>query len=251
MAGLLRQQPAHFQQVAVRLDVVDVIAHGFDELTHHRLEDLKHPACAVVAHQDTASVALLGIPFAGPAHARPGGDVVEQDDRLTLPCLDAGELAQPSRVVVTTGHRDAQAQVSGAVLARLEDDLVDDVAELVDGTQTLVDAIALVGMHGDVPMQHIPEPVVAVAQTPGRLEVVVHLIHRPAVEHSQVGKVTGDVLDGDSQVGLALAVGQLLMDLAGLAVNEVGLQSLAVAHQQRVGERAVTPEEAHAMELHE
>ena len=42
-----------------------------------------------------------------------------------------------------------------------------------------------------------------------------------------------------------------VVDLARLGVHEVGLQALAVAHEQRVGQRAVTPEEAQAVELDE
>ena len=100
-------------------------------------------------------------------------------------------------------------------------------------------------------MQHVPEALVAVAQAQRSLEVLVDLLDGPAVHDGQVGQVAGHVLDGDLQVCLALAVGELLVDLARLGVHEVGLQALPVAHQQRVGERAVAPEEARAVELHE
>ena len=97
----------------------------------------------------------------------------------------------------------------------------------------------------------LPEALVAVAQAEGGLEVVVDLVDGAAVHDGQVGQVTGHVLDGDLEVRLALPVGELLVDLARLGVHEVGLEALPVAHEQRVGERAVAPEEARAVELHE
>ena len=106
--------------------------------------------------EDPPAAALLGVPGAGPAHARPGRHVVEQDGRLALAGLDAGQLAQPARVVVAAGHGDAQAQLVRVVLAGLEDDLVDDVAQLVDGLQAAIDAVALVALDADVRVQRPP-----------------------------------------------------------------------------------------------
>ena len=100
-------------------------------------------------------------------------------------------------------------------------------------------------------MQDVPEALVAVAQAQGSLEVVVDVLDGLAVHDGQVGQVAGHVLDRDLEVRLALPIGQSLMDLARLGIHEVGLQALPVPHQQRVGERAVTPEEAGSMELHE
>ena len=128
-------------------------------------------------------------------------------------------------------------------------DLVDHVAQLVQCLESLVHAIALVGVDGDVLVQHIPESFVASAQAQGCLEVVVDVLHGLAVERGHVGEVAGHVLDGDLEIGLALAVRKTFMDLAGLAVDEIGLQPLPVAHEQGVGQRAISPEEAHAVEV--
>ncbi len=67
----------------------------------------------------------------------------------------------------------------------------------------------------------------------------------------EVGEPEGDVLDEDLGVVFALAVGQPVVDLARLGVDEVGLDPVAVAAEQRVGERAVAPEDAVAVEIDE
>ena len=52
------------------------------------------------------------------------------------------------------------------------------------------------------------------------------------------------MLTGDVEVVLALAVGELVVQLAGLGVDEVRRERAGVAPEQRVGQRAVPPEEA-------
>ncbi len=68
---------------------------------------------------------------------------------------------------------------------------------------------------------------------------------------SHVQQTRRDVLDGDVDVVGALPVGQPGMDLAGFGVDEECLQHLAVPGEQRVGQRAVTPEHAVPMQFHQ
>ena len=53
---------------------------------------------------------------------------------------------------------------------------------------------------------------------------------------SQVGESEGDVLHQDVQVVGALAIGQAGMDLACFGIHQVGLDLVAVAPKERVGE---------------
>ena len=73
----------------------------------------------------------------------------------------------------------------------------------------------------------------------------------PVQPGGQVVEARRDVLDHDVDVELALPVGQLRMHLAGLGVDQPRLQHLAVAGEQGVGQRAVAPEDAVAVQVHE
>ena len=57
--------------------------------------------------------------------------------------------------------------------------------------------------------------------------------------------------DENVQVELALTVAELRMHLAGLGVDQPGLQHLTVAGEQCVGQRAVAPEHPMAVQLHQ
>jgi hypothetical protein len=69
--------------------------------------------------------------------------------------------------------------------------------------------------------------------------------------HRDVDQVAGDVLDQDVQVVGALAVAQGGVDLAGLGVDQERLEELAVPLEQGVGQRAVAPEHAFAVQVDE
>ena len=73
----------------------------------------------------------------------------------------------------------------------------------------------------------------------------------PVQPGRQIVEARRDVLDQDVDVELALPVGQLRMHLAGLGVDEPRLQHLPVAGEQGVGQRAVAPEDAVAVQLDE
>ena len=78
--------------------------------------------------------------------------------------------------------------------------------------------------------------VLALVQAPGRLE-----IHQLA----------GDVAVRDVEVVLALAGGELRVQLGGLRVHEVCREVAGVAAEQRVGQRDVAPEAAGQVQSHE
>ncbi len=96
-----------------------------------------------------------------------------------------------------------------------------------------------------------PQALVSVAQAEGGSHLVVRLVQRATRGRGDVQHVAREVLDRDVDVHPPLPLGQRHVDLARLRVHEVCLERLAVAQQQRVGERAVAPVDAAAMELHE
>ena len=65
----------------------------------------------------------------------------------------------------------------------------------------------------------------------------------------QVDHAHRHVLHQDLEVVPALPAAQRRVHLGGLGVDQPGLQQLAVAGEQRVGQRAVTPEDAVAVQF--
>ena len=61
----------------------------------------------------------------------------------------------------------------------------------------------------------------------------------------EVEQLPGDVLDGDLEIMSALTIAQsALLDPSRLSVDEPRAQGAGIASEQRVGERAIAPEEA-------
>jgi len=71
------------------------------------------------------------------------------------------------------------------------------------------------------------------------------------LHRTQIGQAKGHVLFKDIEVVVALAMRQPGVDLARLGIHEEGLDPVAVAAEQGVGQRAVAPEHARSMEVHE
>ena len=121
-------------------------------------------------------------------------------------------------------------------------DLVGVEAELVEPAQALGDPVPLlVGLQDLLAGQLLPQRLVPAPELLGDL----HRVHvgREQLARLQVEQLAVDPLDGQLDVPLALSVGQLRVLLAGLRVDQVRLQRARVVPEQRVGQRAVTPEE--------
>lgn len=68
---------------------------------------------------------------------------------------------------------------------------------------------------------------------------------------AQVEELAGQVLPGHHQVVGALPAAELGVELAGLGVDDVGGEVTRVQAEERVGQGAVTPEEADHVEANQ
>ena len=133
---------------------------------------------------------------------------------------------------------------------RLELDLVHRESEVIQPPDPCPDGLPVVGRQLADVVELGPQREVAPAHALGGLEGVVEGVG-PLLHHAEIGQPEADVLDEDVEVEQALAVGQARMDLARLGIDEVGLDLVAVAPEERVRERAVAPVDAGPVEIDE
>ena len=135
------------------------------------------------------------------------------------------------------------------LVGREELQLLHVEAKLVQAVETLVEPVPLVRAEQLVVDELVPEQPVAGDEPRARLlrrcgEWSAHL-------GRNVRELTGQVLLGDLQVVLTLAVRERLVQLARLRVHEVGGERARVAAEERVRQRAVAPEEPRQVKPHE
>ena len=145
------------------------------------------------------------------------------------------------------GHGDAQPEPPGPV-PRLELDLVDREAQVVEPADPCLDGVAVAGPQVVLGVELVPEGTVAAAHPFGRADGILEVV-AAVLEGGEVGQPEGDVLDEDLEVVGALAVGQRRVDLARLGIDEERLDLVAVAPEEGVGERAVAPVHAGPVEV--
>ena len=151
---------------------------------------------------------------------------------------------------VEAARRDVHPEPDPVVAARRVDGQVDRVAEIVQPPDPGPDRLAVAGPEDRLVVELASRRPGSVSRTRSAASID-SSGSRCALHRGEVGEAEGDVLDEDLGVVLALAVGQRRMDLARLRVDEVGLDPVAVAAEQRVGERAVAPVDAVAVEVDE
>jgi hypothetical protein len=206
---------------------------GRDRL-HHRLVHLFPPP---VGRHEVGHRAALLLLQPGPER----GDVVQQPAGLVLARVDPGAQEQLTAVLAGFGHPGPDPQpVPGRGTDQL--DLLGVEAELVEPPQPLGDAVPLLVRAQDLlPGQLLPQRGVPAAQLLGDVQRVD--VGRQQLARLQVEQLAKDPLRGQFQVVVPLPGGQLRVLLAGLRVDQVGLQRAGVVPEQRVGQRAVAPEE--------
>ena len=169
-------------------------------------------------------------------------DVVEHPPRLRLLDVQPGERAELARVVTGLDHPRLQADPVALEVGR-DVHLVDVEAQVVERLDPLLDPplLALGGVELRGPGQRAPQRVVPVGQQLDHVGRVGARVHEPAgLEVEELGE---DVLGRDGEVVAALAVGELVVQLAGLRVDEVRRELAGAAPEQHVRQRHVTPEE--------
>ena len=186
-----------------------------------------------------------------PRELEPGlvlAQVVEQEPRLALERDEAGQPLELAGVEPAVGDGDPEADRLAA-RGRLEADLVDREAEVVEPADPGADRVPVVGRQLRFDVELVPQrgvarrgPISAASTASSNASVA-------ALHRAEVGQPEADVLDQDVEVERALAVRQRGMDLARLGVDEVGLDLVAVAPEQGVRERAVAPEHAGPVEV--
>ena len=140
------------------------------------------------------------------------------------------------------GHHDLEPQGTAVGRGRLEGELVDGEAELVEPAHPGLDLVALVVPECLLVGQLLPQGPVALGDALGGGQVLLDPLAALPQLHGHVDQGAGHVLDQDVEVVGALAVAQDRVDLAGLGVDQERLEQLAVALEQGVGQRAVPPE---------
>ena len=234
-ARRLRHVPAVLEHLMKDLGRGQPAAQPLGDRGDHRIVDLLQPPVGRHHFGHRPSLFLLQ-PGAEP------GDVVAQAPRLALAGVDPGAQEQLPRVV--PGLRDPGLQPQLVAVSGADQlDLLRVEAELVEPSQPVGDPVPLVfGLEDLLPGQLLPQRLVPAPELLGDFQ----RLHagREQLTRLQVEQLAVDPLDGQLEVPLPLPVGQLRVLLAGLRVDQVRLQRARVVPEQRVGQRAVTPEEA-------
>ncbi len=230
---LLGEKPAVLEHLMEYLGrgqpALEPLGHGRDG----RLEDLLPPFRGDRRLRERAP----GLALACLSVAR---DVVEHATRLVLLRVEACEPQQ--LVPVVAGLDDVRVERDPvAAVGRLEGDLLDVEAELVQAVEALVELVAFVGTERLVARELVPQPVVPTDDLFARL-VRVEVLGEPDF-CVDVEQLADDVLLCDVEVVVALALRERAVQLACLGVDEVCRERAGVAPEERVRERAVAPEE--------
>ena len=167
--------------------------------------------------------------------------------RATSPVRRSSSRAWNRRLATATRSADRPARRP----ARLQLDLVDREAEVVQPPDPGPDRVPVVGRELGLEVELLPDARRTVVRTVSAASTASSKASGAALHRAEVGQAERDVLDEDVEVVGALAVGQRRVDLARLGIDEEGLDLVAVAPEQRVRERAVAPEHAGPVEVDE
>ena len=127
--------------------------------------------------------------------------------------------------------------------------LRDVEAELVEALDAPGDAPAVVDVECLPAGQLRPQTVVPFDHLLRGGDGVDAVVEQPA--GLQVHQLAGDVDLGVGEVVASLAATELRLQFAGLGVDEIGGERASVAPEQRVGQRAVSPEEPNQVQPHQ
>ena len=175
-------------------------------------------------------------------------DVVEQPAGLVLSGDESGEGEQALLVVAALDDAWDEAQAL-AVLVGDDLHLADVESEVMEPADPLLDLPHLVGRELLDRGQLAPQVRIAGLDVVGDGERVDVGDESPA--GLEVEQSARHVLVGDVEIEPALPVGEVVVALARLDVDDVRRERSRISAEQRVGQRAVTPEEARDVQPHE
>ncbi len=239
--GLLGHVPPVLQQLMEDLGRLEPVEQLGRDRLHDRLEPEVEPAHGgdVLGDRSRRGSLQLGTESL---------DVVQHPSRLVLAGHEPGEAGEALGVVSVLDHLGHVSQ-AGAVVGGDDLHLLDVESELVQPIESGPHRGDVTDPGGRLGRQFGPQRLVAVLdgeRDGDRIDPV-----GQATGGLEVEQPAGDVVGCDQQVELALAGRQLVVTLGGLDVDDVGLQRPGVTPEQRVRERAVTPEEAGEVDPHQ
>ena len=173
---------------------------------------------------------------------------VEEATSLILLGVDAGEGRELALVMALFNDRRAEHHHLRSV-AFDEFHFGGVEAELVQPAKTITNAPLFVGADGIGAGELGPQFVVS------DLEEFDHRNRIDGIaqfsQYFEFEQTAGHVVLGDLEVMLSLTIGELIVTLTGLGVDEIGNEIAGVSPEERVAERAITPEEADEMDANE
>jgi hypothetical protein len=198
--------------------------------------------CAATVSEISRTLLLLQV-------AAEGDHVVEHPPGLVLRRPQAGAGEQLVAVPAALGHLGVHPQ-PGARVGRDQLQLVDVEPQLVQPVDPLGDPVALlVGPEQLLAGELGPQRVVAARQVGGHRDRVHVVRQQPA--GLQVEQFAADPFGGERDVVVALPVGQCGVQGRGLGVHQVGADPSGVGPEERVGQRAVAPEQPGQVQPHQ
>ncbi len=133
----------------------------------------------------------------------------------------------------------------------LQGDLVDGEAQFVQSPDRALDAVAVGESEDRLGVQQLPERLVSDPHVFGLGDQLVLQRFRSAQSLRQIHHAHRHVLHHDVEIVLALPPAQRGVHLGGFGVDEPRRKRLAVAGEERVGKRTVTPEDTVPVQLHQ
>ena len=228
-AGLLAQQPPDLEQVAIGLRPVarspdrpvSALGPGREGLVQP--EPSRHPFGHI--HPPLA-----------PQPVPVGLQVLQQHRRLTLPDVEARQRLQLVGVECAPRYRRRQAHLLARAARRLEPDLLDGEAAIVEPTEPGPDLVTVVKTDDGLLVEERPQLVVPADHALGLGHQLFGDVLLDLEPRRHVEEAAQHVLDHDVEVELSLAVAQPGMQLGRLGIDQPGVDGLTVAHEQGVVE---------------
>ena len=240
VTGRLGEVPAVVEHLVIELGRLEPAAQAAGHRRHRPLEDLGEPAAGDRGLRDAGGARAIQV-------SAVAGEVVKEAPGLVLLDREPGQRAQGPDVIAGIHHPRIEPQAVAPLLGQ-HLDLLDRESEGVELADPLLHPVTLVGREAHLLGELPPEAAITSLHLLGgrqRVEAVVDPLR------GEVEQLAGQVLAGHHEVMGSLPIAELGVELAGLGVDDVGGEISRIQAEEGVGERAVTPEEAHDVQAHQ